>query len=934
MSYKKLAEKLIVATKESERRQLLKEISDDQFLNIAQALKDTYYDSWTNEPQRVLKASKALKTIIKLTTNKEITALYFWVSGIAFLTKGKLISAIESLNNASEIFISINKEYESAQTQVSKLYALALLGNYDEAIQCGKKALEFFVKLGRELESGKIEKNLGNIVSRQELHNEAEKYYLSAQNRFIKTQNKSELAMCENGLAITYSALNDFRKAEYFYKKALNTSKEADMFVTQAEIEASIGNLSLFRGKYDEALSYLEFSRQKYDELKMPHQVATSELEIADAYLDLNLNKEAFEIYERIVDSFKTLKMQGEEARSRANFGRVAIHLGKSQIASLELHKAAKLYVSEKNLVGAAVVKLSEAQLEVSEKNYGKALKLTLKADELLVKSGNFRHQLTASWLKAECFINLKKFESAKKILEATFIAATNQENGQIAQASQISLGKLALLENRTIEAKKYFKKAIELIESLREPLPAEEFRMAFMSNKLVPYQELAKIYISEKRFAEALMFIENSRSRTLVDSLGTKSTKLKSNKTQTKLSKQLDDLREELNWFYSRLSRAGESEFEILNEEVKKREQAITEVQRKINSVSDKFFNKPNLFDLPKLQKQLGSDKVLIEYVEFDEEISVFIITNQDIFYIEKLVNNDEITKLLEGLHFQFGAFRFGKNNLSNFAVELKKRADFYLKKLHEKLVKPLERFLENRNLIVIPIGKLHYVPFSALHDYECYLIEKREVSTAPSALVFQICFSAPQSKLKNALFIGYADEKIPLVNEEIKTLSNIFDKKVALTNEDATFANFKKNAEKFEILHITCHGEFRQDNPMFSSLRLSDGWITVRDVCSMKLNAALVTLSACETGLNLLLPGEELIGLSRGFLSAGANTLLLSLWNVNDEATQNLMKYFYTELKKGRSYSESLRASQINFIKQNAHPYYWSPFVIIGKC
>ncbi len=934
MEYKKLAEKLIVATKESERLDLLKEIPEDQFLSIAQALKDTYYDSWTNEPQRVLKASKAIKTILKLTTNDEITALYFWVSGIALLTKGKLISAIESLNNASESFIVLGKDNESAQTQVSKLYALAMLGRYDEAINCGKEAIKIFKKCHDELAVGKVEKNIGNIFWRRDFYDDAEKRFLSAMKRFEKVGNYKELTMVENCLATVYTSQNRFNEADKVYSEALSHAKAAKMFVTEAEIESSLGNLALFRGRYDEALKYLEFSRQKYDELKMPHQVATAELEIADAYLDLNLNSEAFDIYERIVNSFKTLKMQGEEARSRANFGRVAINLGMSQIASLELHKAAKLYVSEKNLVGAAVVKLSEAQLEVSEKNYGKALKLTLKADELLVKSGNFRHQLTASWLKAECFINLKKFESAKKILEVTFIAAINQENGQIAQASQISLGKLALLENRITDAKKYFKKAIELIELLRDPLPAEEFRMAFLANKLVPYQELAKIYIREKRFAEALLFIEHSRSRTLVDSLGTENNSLKSNKVSTKLSKQLDNLREELNWFYSRLIRASDSEIEVLQEEVKKREQAITEVQRKLNNTNDKSFNKRNLIDIPKLQNQLGKDKVLIEFVGFDDEISAFVVTNQDVYFIDNLIKNDEITNLLEGLHFQFGALSYGAKNLVGFAVELKKRADFYLKKLYEKLIKPLESFLENRNLVIIPFGKLHYVPFNALHDGDCYLIEKREVSTAPSAFVFQICFSKPERKLKNALFIGYADEKIPLVNEEIKTLSNIFDEKVALTGENATFANFNKYADKFDILHIACHGEFRQDNPMFSSLRLSDGWITVRDVCSMKLNTELVTLSACETGLNLLSEGEELLGLSRGFLSAGASTLLLSLWNVNDEATQNLMKYFYTEVKKGKSFSESLRTSQISFISQNSHPYYWSPFVIIGKC
>jgi CHAT domain-containing protein len=107
----------------------------------------------------------------------------------------------------------------------------------------------------------------------------------------------------------------------------------------------------------------------------------------------------------------------------------------------------------------------------------------------------------------------------------------------------------------------------------------------------------------------------------------------------------------------------------------------------------------------------------------------------------------------------------------------------------------------------------------------------------------------------------------------------------------------------------------------------------ITVRDVCAIKLSAEIVTLSACETGLNSVFAGDELLGLSRGFLSAGASSMLLSLWTVNDEATGELMQNFYTELKKGKSSAESLRTAQCEFIKRELHPYFWSPFVLIGK-
>ena len=152
-------------------------------------------------------------------------------------------------------------------------------------------------------------------------------------------------------------------------------------------------------------------------------------------------------------------------------------------------------------------------------------------------------------------------------------------------------------------------------------------------------------------------------------------------------------------------------------------------------------------------------------------------------------------------------------------------------------------------------------------------------------------------------------------------------------LIDDEATFAAFTKQAKEFDILHLACHGEFRPDNPLFSSVHLADGWITVRDICSQKLKADLVTLSACETGLNSIFAGDEILGLARGFLTAGASSLVLSLWTVNDETTSELMKSFYERLRSGKSVTESLRLAQIGFIERDARPYFWSPFVVIGK-
>jgi CHAT domain-containing protein len=915
---------------------LLAENKNQVDAELALALKEICYESWTSEPTKAQKAAKALKSLVKINGDKEIKALCFWVAGISELTRGKIESAVENLDRAAEMFQKIKQEHTSAQPQVAKLLALALLGRYDAAIASGKKALKIFEKYDDELAAGKIEMNIGNIALRRAFYAEAEAYFLAARRRFIRLDDKTWLTMCANNLAIIYSALNDFRKAEDFYEQALSHARAAKMLVTEAEIEASMGNLSMYRGKYDDALRFLELSRQKYEDLKMPHQTAIAELEIADIYLELNLAKEAFEIYEKVADKLKKLKLRAEEARARANFGRAAVALRETNIAKRELVKSARLYELEKNLPGAAVVKLSEARLELAVKNFKSALVLIEEVENLLKKSENVRPKLMTEWLKGEALRNLGKYATAEYLLEETLTKASRQERLNLAQASLNSLGELALQTGDARKAEKHFKKAVKLIETLRAPLAAEEFRMAFLADKLVPFENLAKIYLAENKFEDAFLMIEKARARSLAETLGGDLKTFENAKVSARLKTKLVALREELNWFYSRLNRAEESEFAGLQKEAKKREKQISGVMRQIESTKTsktRIQEKGGFSDIKRLQKLLGKRKALIEFVNFEDKFSAFVIDDKKIHFVVDLAEKAEVLALLEGLQFQFGALRYGAGRLGNFVGELKTRADSYLQKLYAKLLEPLESLIGEKDLVIAPVDAAHYVPFHALHDGEKYVIETREVVYAPSATVWQVLSEKQSKNPKRALLIGFADEHIPLVNEEIKALRKIFKTSESFLGEKATFSAYTQNAPDFDILHFACHGQFRAENPLFSSLHLADGSVTVRDICAQNLRADLVTLSACETGLNKIYAGDEILGLARGFLSAGVSSLVLSLWTVNDEATTHLMKDFYKNLQRGASVAASLKLAQNNFIKRGAHPYFWSPFALIGR-
>ena len=181
--------------------------------------------------------------------------------------------------------------------------------------------------------------------------------------------------MCENNLANTYAELNDFRKAEKFYAQALDTRARSENACDRSGNRSEHGKSGdVSRKVRATRCDFWKFRAKNMKNLKMPHQTAIAELEIADIYLELNLAKEAFEIYEKVADKLQKLKLQGEEARARANFGRAAAFCTKPEIARNELKKSARLYLAEKNKVGAAAVKLTEANLELDSRNFTKRL--------------------------------------------------------------------------------------------------------------------------------------------------------------------------------------------------------------------------------------------------------------------------------------------------------------------------------------------------------------------------------------------------------------------------------------------------------------------------------------------------------------------------------------------------------------------------------
>jgi CHAT domain-containing protein len=918
------------------------------FLNVplAYALKDICYSAWSSQPERTVRAANTLNSLARQLNDPEVQAVADWTGGLAAIIAGEMEEALAKLGRASAQFEQLGNPLMAAATQVSQVMVLAILGQYDAALATGLKARNIFIAHNDPLAAGKIEQNLGNLHVRRENYVEAESFYLAARTRFAQVNDANQLAQIDVCLAVALAAQHHFREAEQLYETALAHAEQADLELTRAEIECNLGCLALFQGQYDVALEYLERSRRRYVALDMPHETAVAELELADAYLELNLAPEAADIYLRIAPQFAQLGMQAEQARTLAHLGRAYLLLGEVAPAHTALATARTLYAAEGSAVGEAVVTLTEAQLHHQIGNYEAVVATAGNAAAPLLAAGTWGRYLLARWLNGEAVRALGQAVTAREILLATLEQAEQQMTPQIAQRCHTSLGLLAAAAGNLAEADASFKRAVAIIEELRAPLPAEEFRTAFIADKLTAYNELIRLCLQDSqpaRVAEALGYVERARSRALLDMLGgVFQARLKaSNPFEADLLARLETLREELNWYYSQINRPaddttsrGVQAMTEMHEAMRERETAVLQITRQLQQLNKGSLIQVEPLDLAFLQQKLAEDSVLVEYFSLDGELFAFVVTHDRIDVVQRLGREAEVLAATNQLRFQLNAVRYGAARIGKHLAQLTSRTLHYLGELYDLLIRPLAPYIQQKRLVIVPHRALHYIPFHALYNGHAHIIEQQEVVYAPSASVLQHCFAKPERGWQRALILGAPETNIPHVHEEVTSLASFFPESTILLGEEARLAALTAQAPHAEVIHLACHGQFRPDNPLFSALRLSDSWLTVRDTYHLDLQqCGLVVLSACETGVSALAPGDDLIGLARGFIYAGAPSLIVSLWMVDDEITALLMRTFYQRLLAGDNPAAALRFAQIELSQQYPHPFFWSPFVLVGR-
>lgn len=480
--------------------------------------------------------------------------------------------------------------------------------------------------------------------------------------------------------------------------------------------------------------------------------------------------------------------------------------------------------------------------------------------------------------------------------------------------------GQIALAKGDAKAAVDWFKKSIEIIESSRSSLVDETSKIGFAGNKQVVYHELVQALIEFGRDAEAFEYAERGKARALVDLLASKKT-FAGATNDKKITSALEEL--------ERLEKASLSQVVKVASSTSLR--GIQQAKDVLNVQAPEVASLVSVtsVDVATIQSRLRADEALIEYFYEgqDDKLYAFVVTRGSIKAVVLNAN---------GLNKDVQSFRQTINDYT--------RNDWrhWSTKLHARLIKPLGRTIAGkRHLTVVPHGALHYLPFNALKAKKGkFLIEKYTVRLLPSASVMKFLNKGDVAS-KSLLVLGNPDLKNASMDllgaqKEAKAIARLWKNSKVVLRQHASESVIKKTASAFKYLHLASHGQFNPDAPLKSRMLLAadnenDGNLTVSEIYDLNLNADMVVLSACQTALGDVKNGDDVIGLNRGFLYAGAKSIVGSLWEVPDNPTKELMVSLYKNLKR-MDLRKAMQKAQLAALKKHKHPIAWAAFQVTG--
>jgi CHAT domain-containing protein len=844
---------------------------------------------------------------------------------------------LQSLKIRTAKLNSLHVNISNSLHQIGSVYQK--LGNFDRALEYFQKALAI-----REMALGKSHANVaasyitigtlyGSMFNyRQAIH------YIKQGNTILENVygNKSDILPTYDAyLGRMYGQINEHENATKYLKKA------------QAEAEKNLGPKHLYLGI---VYAFVGDYHADHKATQLAETYFKKAVFIFREASGINSVREA-----DVLSKIASIHSKNKNYRDARSMYSQALTIYRNKLGN-QNPKVSSVYLSMGD------VNQEESKFDMALTNYQKALAsmstgfmdtLNFSANPTLAQLDNKPLALRVVGNKAMAFVNLsgasvENLKHAHVMYQFAIDLIGDIASGYNLESARIELEK---------ESRSTFNKAMHVAHSLYEKTKDEKYKQAAFS-------------ISEK--SKSAMLLENIRDSQAKFLAG----------VPDSLVGQERDFKIELAYYQSALHRAESKKdtasIHVQEKNIFQAQEQFTKLKKRLEGNFPSYFNFKYKATKPSVEKIMPSlekdGAAMIEFYVDDSVIYTFTIS-KNVIALDKIKKDERLIKLMN----EYEKCLTDVDFILNSRDEADRLYTSSAHALYEILLRPTFKNIDASvtKLIIIPDDRLAQFSFGTLlrtkpsgtnPDYKNldYLSKQFQISYVYSSALMAEAF---KRKKPNYSFAGFAPTykgnqfanidslahpmaqlvvrsgNLPLAGaaEEVKSISQLMDGD-SFINQEATETNFKLHAGNYGVLHLAMHSLLNNEDPNYSELLFNhendlgnDGYLHVSEIYNLQLNAAMVVLSACSSGYGKIQQGEGPISLSRAFSYAGCPSVVMSLWKIPDEVTNQVMTNFYMELKKGKQKDEALKLAQLKFLSGTNdplyhHPYFWAGFVVMG--
>lgn len=920
---------------------LAKPLPDDVAETVINRLKQEADRYWYIDPHRSLEYADRIITIGNKRGDPRQTALGLMARGDALSFLGRTTEAWDVLEEAGKMFQAIDDQIGWARTRIGLLHLSTMLNRVIDALADAERARVIFINFGERERLLRLDNNTAFVYNLLGDQLEALRLYRSALGiaETLGETGQQYLGLLYMNIGLAHESLGDFSQALAYYERARSIYITRNETLNIAVIELNIAYIAQARGQYRRALRLLYGILERGME-QFPLEYRAVKRDMIECYLYLNRYEDARDLAKQIIADYKELSANHDTARNLLHLATAEAELKNFDAARAALEEAEPIFSSLGAATWVAITQLRHGRIALKQGDLEGAHKSALVAANCFELNSQQVNYATAVLLQGQTQLARGNFKEAAETATSALQIAQHFNVPSLRYAAHLLLGQIAEAQSKTVRAVRRYLAAAGTVERVQRGLTIT-LRAGFLEDKGEASRNLITLYLHSGQAECAFNTLERAKSQVLLNYLANREQfrwAIDGNERVQAMIKELNNLRSEHEWFY-RL--AHEPARNAEHPSAIQPEQALAEVttrERRMRSITEQLYllngedhqtkHVGSTSLLGNVQQTLQEGTLLVEFFVDGSNLWAFILDRQTI-KVQALPTNAEIlNQLLAQLRGNIAAALTvdPRTAIARNLVQLVQRI---LKRLHSQLIEPLRLDQYNsQKLMIVPYGSLHYLPFHLLYDGSEYLIQKREVVILPAAGL------ATRPALKRdpgALILADSWEgRLPHTLAEAQVVQRLFSGTL-YAGESATRSALQ--ADPTQILHIAAHGEHRLDQPDLSYLQLADGQLYADDTLQQDMSYELVTLSACETGRANVAASDELIGLGRGFLYAGAGALLVSLWQVPDISTLYFMEQFYRALHNGTSKATALREAQQYMLEEGRlHPAFWGAFQLIG--